>query len=428
MGARPAPAVEPRRLRAAGRRSVPWPVLAGLPLLTVCGLVAAWRDLIPGVAYWDNAVGALVASVRFTGPVAAGLAALVAARHPRERMWPGLGRGAGIAAISYAVLTVAVCAKTLWYGASGHLVVSGVLAGLAALLVHVAVGYVAGALVRSPMTAAVVAVACYLAAGWVLARDGAWWRLLAPTAAPPETVYTAWRPSVFHGQLAWYAGLAALVAAGYAVAVLRRRALVVPLVLAVAVAATGVVQLHRYRGHALTVSAATDLACRDWPLTICVHPALRGALPKLELAAIPVAERLTGTPGAFRRLVQLRAGADARDAGRGTAWMTLRTLSDGYGDAAMMSVVRRLPAARACARPGADRAYTDLVLGWLGTGRVDPHAPQGRAFDRMGESQRRAWLRAHYDRFRTCRLRAEDFAWRETVPRSAYAPHTGPPG
>ena len=428
MGARPAPAVEPRRLRAAGRGRVPWPVLAGLTLLTVCGLIAAWRDLIPGVSYWDNAVGALVASVRFTGPVAAGLAALVAARHPRERVWSGMGLVAGVATVAYAILTLAVCAKTLWYGASGHLVVSGVLAGLAALLLHVSVGYVAGSLVRSPVTAAVGAAACYLAAGWVLARDGAWWRLLAPTASPPETVFAHWRPSVFDGRLAWYAGLAALIAAGYAVAVLRRRALVVPLVLAVAVAATGAVQLHRYRGHALTVSAATDLACRDWPLTICVHPALRGALPKLEVAAIPVAERLTGTPGEFRRLVQLRAGADARNAGRGVAWLTLRTLSDGYGDTAMMSVVRRLPDARACARPGADRGYTDLVLTWLGTGRIDRHASAGAEFARMGESQRRAWLHAHYDRFRTCRLRAEDFTWREAVPRSAYAPHTGPPG
>lgn len=428
MGARPAPAVEPRRPRAAGRGGVPWPVLAGLPLLTVCGLIAAWRDLIPGIAYWDNAVGALVASVRVTGPLAAGLAALVALRHPRERPWRGLGRAAGIAAGAYAVLTLGIAGKTLWYHAPGHLALSGIAAGLAALLLHVALGYVAGSLVRSPLTAVVLAAGCYLAAGWVLAQDGAWWRLLAPTAAPPESVFAYWRPSVFHGQLAWYAGLAVVVAAGYALAVRRRRALVVVLVLAVAVAAAGATQLHRYRGRAIAVSSATDLVCRDWPVTICVHPALRAALPDLETAAMPVAERLAGTPGRFRRLVQLPAGARATDSTPDVAWLTVRTLTDGYADAAMMSAVRRLPDPRACAAGGADRAYTGLVLTWLGTGRIDPGAPESGPFARMGESQRRAWLRAHYDRFRTCRLRAEDFAWREVAARSAYAPHTGPPG
>lgn len=421
MGARPASAVEPRRLRATGRRSVPWPVVVGLPLLTVCGLIAAWRDLIPGVSYWDNAVGALVASVRVTGPVAAGIAALIASRHPRERTWSGMGRSAGVATASYIILTLGVCAKTLWYDAPGQLVAGGVLAGLAALLSHVIVGHMAGALVRSPVTAPVVAAACYLATGWVLARDDAWWRLLAPTATPPETVFTQWRPSVLHAQLAWYAGFAGLIAAGYALAVLRRRALIVPLVLTVAVAATGVAQLHRYRGDALTVSAATDLTCRDWPLTICVHPALRDALPGLEYAAMPVAERLDGTPGEFRRLVQLRVGTGPRDAGRGAGWLTLRTLSDGYEDAAMMSMVRRLPDARACSAPHAEHAYTNLVLTWLGTGRVERDTAKARVFARMGEPRRRAWLRAHYDRFRTCDLRAEDFTWRAAGTRSAYA-------
>jgi len=395
--------------------------VAGLPLLTICGLVAAWRDLIPGISYWDNAVGALVASVRITGPLAAALAALIGAATPAERMRRGLLRAGGVATASYAALTLGIGVKTLWHNTSGHFVLSGIAAGLAALLLHVGLGYVAGSLVRSPLTAPVVAVVTYLAAGWVLARDGAWWRLLAPTAAPPETVFAHWRPAVFHGQVAWCAGLGALAVLAYALAVLRRRWLVLPLVAALLLAGAGGVLLHQYRGRALTVSAATDLVCRDWPLTICVHPALRGALPDLETAAMPVAERLADTPGAFSRLVQLPNGAGTVEAAPGVRWLTVPTLGHGYTATAMTSVVEQIPDRTACTAAGAETAGTELVLHWLATGEISRHTTEGARFARLGETDRRAWLRAHYEQVRTCHLRTEDFAWQPTVPRSGYA-------
>jgi len=404
VGARSAPVLERGDVRLAEPRRVPWALVAGLPLLTICGLIAAWRDLIPGVAYWDNAVGALVASVRVTGPLAAAIAALIALRTRTDRLREGLLRAAGLATGSYALLTIAVAAKTWWFGASGQLVPSGVAAGLAALLLHAGLGYVAGSLVRSRLTAPVVAVATYLAAGWVLARDGAWWRLLAPTAAPPESVFAHWRPSVFHGQLAWCAGLGLVAVLAYALAVRRRRRYVLPLVAAVVLACSGVAQLHQYRGRALTVSATTDLVCRDWPLTICVHPALRGALPELETAAMPVAARLAGTPGAFRRLVQL---PDAAESGRprpGVRWLTVPALTRGYTTTAMTSVVDQIPDHRACTANGAATARTELVLHWLATGEISRATPDGTRFARLPESTRRAWLRHHYDELRTCRL------------------------
>lgn len=390
-------------------------MFAGLPLLTICGLVAAWRDLIPGISYWDNAVGALVASVRFTGPLAAALAALIAAYTPAGRLRAGLLRAAGVATASYVALTLGVGVKTLWHDTAGHFVLSGIAAGLAALLLHVGVGYVAGSLVRSPLTAPVVAGVAYVATGWVLARDGAWWRLLAPTAAPPETVFAHWRPAVFHGQLVWYAGLGLFAVLAYALAVRRERWLVLPLVAALALTASGVVLLHQYRGRALTVSAATNLACRDWPLTICVHPALRGALPDLETAAMPVAERLADTPGAFSRLVQLPNGAGTVEAGPGVRWLTVPTLGRGYAAAAMTSVVDQIPDHTACSAPGADRAATRLVLHWLATGDIKPTTTEATRFAHMTESTRRAWLTAHYEQLRTCHLHTEDFTWQPAV-------------
>jgi hypothetical protein len=407
---------------ATGLVRAPWPAVAAAALLTVCGLITAWRDLIPGIAYWDNAVGALVASVRVTGPLAAGLAALIAAGRTPERRGAGLVRACAIAAASYTALAIGVAAKTLWHDTSGHLVLSGILAGLAALLLHVVIGYAAGSLLRSPLTAPAAALLAYAADAWMLARRGVWWRLLAPTSAPPESVFAHWRPAVFHGQLAWYAGLALAVAAAYLLVTLGRRWLVVPLAAAVALAAFGVVQLHHYRGRALAVSAPRDLVCRDWPLTVCVHPAMRGALQNLEIAAMPVAERLSHTPGEFQRLVQLPVGNGAV-AGPGVRWIRLPALAHGYADTAMTSVVRQIPDPAACAAPGADAAATGLVLRWLATGQVDRRTAGGRAFGRLSEGERRAWLRAHYDQVRTCRVRTADFGWRQVVPRSAYAPH-----
>ena len=419
MGARPAPAAEPRRAGAAGPRRDAWPVLVGLPLLTVCGLIAAWRDLIPGISYWDNAVGALVASVRFTGPLAAALAALVAAYTPAGRLRAGLLRAGGTATASYVALTLGVGVKTLWHNTAGHFVLSGVAAGLAALLLHVGIGYVAGSLVRSPLTAPAVAGAAYLATGWVLARDGAWWRLLAPTAAPPATVYAHWRPAVFHGQLAWCAGLGLLSVLVYALAVRRERWLVLPLMAALALAASGGVLLHRYHGRALAVSAATDLVCRDWPLTICVHPALRGALPDLETAAMPVAERLADTPGAFSRLVQLPNGAGTVEAGPGVRRLTLPALGRGFAATAMTSVVDQIPDRTACTARGAETRATALVLHWLATGKINRSTTEATRFARMSEPARRAWLTAHYEQLRTCHLRTEDFT------RQPAAAHPG---
>lgn len=413
MRARSAPVLEPRGVRATG----PWALLAGSALLTICGLFAAWRVLIPGVAYWDNAVGALVVSVRITGPLAAGLTALIAARTPPDRLRDGLFRAGGGATGSYAALTIAVAVRTLWHDPAGHLVPSGVAAGLAALLLHVGLGYVAGSLVRTPLTAPVMAAATYLAAGWVLARDGAWWRLLAPTAAPPESVFAYWRPAVFHGQLAWYAGLGLVAVLAYAPAVRRRRRYVPALVAAAVLAGCGIVLLHPYHGRALTVSAGADLVCRDWPLTICVHPALRGALPELETAAMPVAARLAGTPGEFRRLVQRPAGAGPT--GPGVRRLTVPALTRGYTETAMTSVVAQIPDRTACTAPGAAPAPTNLVLHWLATGHVVERTAAGARFGHLSEPNRRAWLRAHYEQVRTCRLRTEDFSWRPAIRRDA---------
>jgi hypothetical protein len=194
-----------------------------------------------------------------------------------------------------------------------------------------------------------------------------------------------------------------------------------------ALAGFGATQLHHYRGRPLAASAPRDLVCRDWPLTVCVHPAMRGALQELEIAAMPVAKRLAHTPGEFQRLVQLPMGEDAI-AEPDVRWIRLAALTSDYPETAMTSVVSQIPDPAACAAPEADTATTALVLHWLATGRVNRSTPDGRAFARLGESERRAWLRAHYTQVRTCRVHAADFTWRQVVNRSAYAAHDTLPG
>src|ERR687895_274254 len=69
-----------RMLRIDARRTA---VFVSIPALVLVGIAAAWPTLLPGVAYWDNAVAALGGSVRLLGPAAAALGAWVAIREHR---------------------------------------------------------------------------------------------------------------------------------------------------------------------------------------------------------------------------------------------------------------------------------------------------------------------------------------------------------
>jgi hypothetical protein len=407
-----------RVLRIDARRAAP--VLA-VPVLTLLGAVAAWRALLPGVAYWDDAVAALFASVRILGPASAALAAWVALREHRLDYLRGLSPRSpavgplldllllGVITLSaYAVVAAIVAVKTLINVQAGHPQVMGLLAGALTLLVYAVLGYLAGrALPRLP-TVAVAAALTYL---WGVLRPGAWTYLLPPPEVEHIRPFAGLRTELLAGQALWSLGLGALLVTGYLWALVRRTRLVVPLVAAAALIVVTTLWIQGQQRTPLT-PRAFEYSCRQWPLTVCVHPALRTALPSLEAALTPLATRLSGTPGRFTR-VEHRPDTDFPRPAHGVVYVHLRDLSPGYEHRAEQEIEISLLDARTCGDPrhAMGARYSALVSAWLLDEEpprlVDPAAARG--FGRWDEQARRRWLTFHYGRYHSCTLRGKDF-------------------
>lgn len=145
---------------------------------------------------------------------------------------------------------------------------------------------------------------------------------------------------------------------------------------------------------------------------MCVHPALRDALPVLTAAATPLAARLHETPGAFTRVEQRPAWKPVSVSG-GVATVHLdETLSPGYASRAVRQISRSLRDAHACAAsPDVPDHYRALVDAWL-LGEDPPSVPDTRAARRFGswsEARRRAWLRLNFADYHSCALGPADF-------------------
>jgi hypothetical protein len=409
-----------RVLRVDARRTA---VLVAVPVLAVLGLVLAWQSLIPGVAYWDNTVVAVSASVRLLGPATATLAAWGAVREHRIDYLRSLtSRPAAtgplldlllltvVALLAYGVVAAVAVVETLVRAGSGDLRPAGLLAGAAALVPHVVLGCLAGRLLPSPLVVVAVAAATSL---WAIGRtDGSsWLSLLPPATIGQVQLFDGLRPGVFNDQLIWSLGLGATLVLSYVWAVSRRAVVALPVAAALVVTAVGTVRLHGYGGAALA-PAPTGYTCGRWPLTVCVHPALRPALPSLEAAVTPLAARLAGTPGAFTWVEQL-PGDDPVTVRDGVARVHLTDLAPGYGHRAAQEIALGLVDSRACAAPGRRRglAYGTMVSAWLLDERPPsvPDPAAARRFGRWSEQTRRNWLSEHYTDYRRCALGPYDF-------------------
>ncbi|MEU8802781.1 hypothetical protein [Spirillospora sp. NPDC048819] len=405
-----------RVLRLDARRTA---LLVAVPVLTSVGTAAAVLSLCPSVAYWDNTVVALLNAVRFLGPVAAGLAAWTAvrerpldylrdltARSPATGVLFDLLLLSSAALVSYIAVTVMVVAVTLFQGQSGHPHPMGIVAGAGSLVLHVVVGYLAGRVVPHRATAALVLAVTSL---WAALRvpGVSWWSLLPPAAFEHIALFTTLRPQVLVDQVTWTAGLTTALILGYVMWVTRRFLLVLPLVVALAATVTATLSLHGSGGTVAPVAAAP--VCREWPLTVCVHPALRDALPRLMAAATPLAARLNDTPSAFTKVEQRPAGTPV-SVENGVATVHLdEELSPGYAARAVRQISRSLKDARACA--ASPNGYRTLVDAWLlgddPPAIADTHA--ARRFASWSEARRRAWLRLNFADYRACALGPADF-------------------
>ncbi|MEW2355876.1 hypothetical protein [Spirillospora sp. NPDC029432] len=407
-----------RVLRLDARRAA---LLIAVPLLTGIGIVTAWLSLVPGVAYWDNSTVILIGSVRLLGPVAAGVAAWAAVRErgldylrdlsprsPATGALLDLALLAAAAMIAYGTVTAVVAVETALRQAAGRPSALGMLAGAAALLLHVAAGYLAGRLVPRPVTAVAVMA---LAGAWAAVRvpGASWWSLLPPAALEEVELFTALRARVLADQALWAAAGTASLVLAYVACTARRAVLAVPLALALAATGAATARLHASGGDAAAPAPARP-ACRHWPLQICVHPALRSALPALMTAVTPLATRLSGTPGEFTRVVQ-RPAAEPLTVANGTASIHLDdALTPGYEQRAVQQIQNALADPRSCAAPR-HPGYRELVDAWL-LGRRAPRIADATAASRFAswdEERRRSWLRTNYAQYRRCDLGPSDF-------------------
>ncbi|WP_433474110.1 hypothetical protein ACQPZP_35855 [Spirillospora sp. CA-142024] len=405
-----------RVLRLDARRTA---LLIAVPVLTLLGTAAAGLSLSTSVAYWDNTVVALVNAVRFLGPAAAGLAAWTAvrerpldylrgltARSPATGVLFDLLLLSSAVLVSYAAVTVLVVGVTVVQGQAGHPHPLGVVAGAGALVLHVVAGYLTGRVVPHRTTAALVLAVTSL---WAALRvpGVSWWSLLPPAAFPRIELFTTLRPAVFTDQVLWAAGLTTALILGYVLWVTRRLLIVLPLTAAMAATVSATLGLHG-SGAGTVAPVPAEQVCRRWPLTVCVHPALRAALPPLMAAATPLAARLNGTPGAFTRVEQRPAWAAVAVVNGVAAVHLDEDLSPGYAARAVRQISDGLKDSDACTNPNGYQALVDAWL--LGD---DPPSPPGtraaRRFAAWSEHRRRAWLRLHFAEYRSCALGPDDF-------------------
>ncbi|MBW8483860.1 hypothetical protein [Actinomadura parmotrematis] len=408
-----------RVLRLEARRTA---LLVAVPALAGAGVVAAWLSLPPGVAYWDNSVVALMNSVLLLGPVGAGLACWTAVRkrhldYLRDLTTRSPSTAALLdlllltagALVAYTAVTVVVATQALVRAQAGPVHPLGVPAGASALVLFVVAGYFAGRALPRAVTPVLVLA---LAWPWAMLRapDGSRLSLLPPAAFGRIELFTGLRPQVLLDQTLCAAGLALTLTLGYVGWTNRRLLTVLPLSLALAAAVYGTVRLVGADDPAVQ-PAPVRPACREWPLTVCVHPALRGALPSLSAAAVPLAARLNGTPGAFTRVEQ-RPPGEAPRVLDGVATVHLDdVLAPGFESRAVRQIRDGLVGGRMCPTTAAAQ-YRGLVDAWL-LGENPPavaDARTARRFTGWSEDRRRGWLRAHFASYRDCALRPGTFA------------------
>lgn len=386
-------------------------LLTAVPLLALLGAVAGWHELPQGFRDWDSVVGAAEASVRWSGPVVAGLAAwtgmsgrrldylrALTARSPAAAPLHDLALLSAVAQSGYLAGALTVAAPVLAGGGFREAHLLGILAGAGSLALFTVAGYLAGLSWAHPLAVALVTVA---AAGWSALRSGESWTVLLPPSRPgPIDLFDMLRPGVLAAQLCWAAGLAAALVLGHLAWVTRRGILLVGVVLSLAVTALGTARIHAAGGVASRPSEVR-YACRHWPVSVCVHPSLAKALPVLSAAVAPLAARLSGTPDAIVRIEQ-RAGREPASFDGGTVGFHLPDLSPGYERRAVHEIESTLTRC-----PSAPTGLQAQVSAWLRDDPV-PRLPD-TPFTWWTERQRRVWFALRYPDFQSCDLTASYF-------------------
>ncbi|GII56371.1 hypothetical protein Pth03_47600 [Planotetraspora thailandica] len=406
-----------------------------MTVLLALGLIAAWSVLIPGFMSWDDIVMAVIGSLRLTGPVAAAFAAWVAVcKHRAGRgraMTPWRAVKAPLAILLVVTgsfgTTVLVLGLRAGLGEQpGRMVPSGLAMCVASLTLYVVVGWIVGWLLPVIATPAVAGLGTYVLFTW-LAGNFRWADRLAPATREPYNLFEGMSATAFTDQTLWLVGLSTALLLGWVALVTGRTLALAAAVIAVLAAGTGAARLVT---EPQTVAATERLvySCQEWPITVCVHPTMRGGLTELVSTFTTIAARLAGTPAGFKRVEQHSRGDDDT-ADPGVAFIHVDDLGDGYADRAATEFLDHL--ARPC--PGMIAAgYRAIVIAWLRNeplpaGPIPEHRYAAVWFSELTETQRRDWLRMFYSDFVSCGLQSRHFGGgvRPAVPKMTGYPVGG---
>ncbi|WP_207549961.1 hypothetical protein [Thermostaphylospora chromogena] len=405
-----------RKQRGMSRAELKQSAAMTVAVLLVLGLLAAWSVLIPGVDAWENIVVAVIGSLRLTGPVAAAFACWVALRKRRAcagralTTWQAVKVPLAITVVtggSFAATALLMAIKSVMVEQAGRLPPSALAMGLAGLTLYVTIGWVSGWLLPWAIMPLVSAIGCYVLFTW-LAEGSTWADRLAPTTPEPYHVFQALSAAEFTDQTLWLVGVSAALLLGWAAIVTRQALVLAAAMLAILAAATGMARLV---SHPRPVSAEPVVyTCQEWPITICVHPGMRGGLPELGATFTKLASRLAGTPGEFVRVEQHPRG-EAVELPPGVVPVHLDDLATGFAEEAAAEFLERL--AMECDGTPPE-GYRQIVMAWLRgeplpAGPLAEHQYAAAWFSGLTEAQRRDWLRMFYTDFARCTLRAEHF-------------------
>jgi len=423
--------------RGVSREELKHGAVVALTVLLALGLVAAWSVLIPGFVNWDDIVLAVIGSLRLTGPVAAAFAAWVAVgrraawRGQTPTPWRAVKAPLAILAIVIGAFggAVLVLGLRVMDGTTGRLLPGGLTMCVAGLALYVVVGWTVGWLVPLVIAPAIAGAGTFALFSW-LATGWAWSDRLTPTAREPYDLFKGIDEAALADQTLWLLGLSAALLLGW-VALVTRKVL--------AVAAAGVAVLAAGAGAARlvaeprTITASERMAhtCQEWPITVCVHPAMRGRLAELASVFTTLAARLADTPAAFRRVEQ-RPVSERGDTPPGVVVIHADELGPGYAERTADEFLNRL--IRPC-RGRAAAGYRNIVVAWLRdrplpAGPLPEHRYAAVWFSQLTEAQRRTWLGMYYSDFVACTLQARHFGGgaRSADPYLADHPaHPSPP-
>ncbi|GAA2385386.1 hypothetical protein [Nonomuraea africana] len=385
-------------------------------VLLAVGLVAAWSVLIPGVDAWENIVVAVIGSLKLTGPVATAFAAWVAVRKRRAlrgrsvSTWTALKAPLAIVVVvvgSFTATVLVLAVKTVLTEQAGRLNLAGLGMGMAGLALYAVIGWVTGWLVPNAVTPLVAGLGCYGLFTW-LAEGKTWADRLAPGTGEPYDLFQGLAGAAFFDQTLWLLGVALTLLLGWAAAVTRQALVLAFALLAVLAAGTGVARLLTEPRPASAQPLA--YSCQEWPITVCLHPGMRGGLTELGDAFTKIASKLSGTPAAFTRVEQRPLG-ESLHASTGIVPIHLPDLSAGFADEAIYDYVESLAATCSGTPAG---GYREIVMAWLRGeplpgGPLPEHQYAAAWFSGLTEHQRRDWLRMFYTDFKSCRLSARHF-------------------